>query len=130
MSDSPISKLFVSGSQAFNEADLYSLLLPYLSIDKDSHEIIFTQQFQGLNNTYKILIFLAAIKAKSLHLKTSDEVSPSDIIKTEIMPVGSVKATLKLLSDSKEIRSNKGKYSLPNYKISQLSASLNHTQSK
>jgi hypothetical protein len=124
MSETPISKLFVSGSQAVNEQELYNLLSPYLTIDGDSREIIFSQSFQELTNLNKILILLAAVKAKAIHFKVEEKISPSEIIKMDIMPAGSVKGSLKTLSDSREIKSEKGTYYLPNYKIPQLVASL------
>ena len=131
MSDSTISKLFVSSSQTINDQELYDLLLPYVSIDKDSHEIIFSQAFQELTNANKILIILSAMKAKSLHLKIDEKISPSEIIKISGIKPGSVKATLKALLDAKEIKSEKSRYSVPNYKISQLAAIFkNYNQKK
>ena len=41
------------------------------------------------------------------------------------MPTGSVKGTLKILVDSKDIKSVGGKYSVPNYKIPQVVARFN-----
>ena len=116
----PLDQLFVSESQAVDKQELADLLLPYVSINKESKEFDFSQAFRDLTNIDKIFILLSAIKARSLVLKTDEKISPSDIIKMEIMPEGSTKGALKLLLDSNEIKSEKGKYYLPNYKIPQV----------
>ena len=48
----------------------------------------------------------------------------------EVAPEGSIKTTLKTLFDSREIKSEKGKYYLPNYKLSQVVARFKKTNSK
>ena len=116
----PLAKLVVSESQAVDKQDLADLLLPYVSINKESKELDFSQSFRELTNVDKIFILLSALKARNLILEIDEKTSPSDIIKIEIMPAGSVKATLKSLLDSNEIKSEKGKYFLPNYKIQQV----------
>ncbi|MFA5109269.1 MAG: hypothetical protein WC458_01880 [Patescibacteria group bacterium] len=117
----PLNQLFVSESQAINRQELAELLLPYTAIHKETKEITFTSQFLELKNNSKILILLAAIKARSLILPDiDDKISPLEIIKMEIIPEGSVKTSLKSLLDLKEIKSEKGRYYLPNYKIPQV----------
>lgn len=116
----PLAQLLVSESQAVDRQELADLLSPYLSINKETKSFDFSRSFRELSNADKILITLSAVKARCLVLDTEDKITPSEIIKMEIAPVGSVKATLKGLLDSKEINSEKGKYFLPNYKISQV----------
>jgi len=118
----PLEKLFVSETQAVNRQELTELLSPFLSINKETQSFDFSGKFRELSNSEKILIVLAAIKAKSLYLGMEDKVSPSEIIKMDIAPAGSIKGTLKMLLDSKDIKSENGKYSLPNYKLSQVVA--------
>ncbi len=120
----PLQKLFVSESQAVNRQELAELLSPYLSINKETQSFEFSGNFMALPNAEKILLVLAAVKARSLFLGTEDKISPSEIIKLEIAPVGSVKGTLKTLLDSRDIKSEGGKYSLPNYKVSQVVANF------
>ena len=127
----PLQKLFVSESQAVNRQELADLLLPYLSIHKETHSFDFSSKFRDLQNAEKILIILSAAKVRSLVLKdVADEVSPSEIIKMDIMPIGSAKGTLKALLDSKDIKSSSGKYSLPNYKIPQVVARFNQVKTE
>lgn len=122
----PLESLFVSETQTIDRQQLAGLLSPYLTINKEGGSLDFSSQFRELPNTEKVLLVLSAIKARSLVLKDQvDEISPSEIIKMEIMPPGSVKGTLKTLLDSKDIRSVDGKYSIPNYKISQVVARFN-----
>lgn len=126
----PLEQLFVSESQAVNKQELADLLLPYVSISKESKELDFSQSFRDLTNIDKIFILLAALKARSLVLKIDEKITPSDIIKMEIMPEGSTKGTLKLLLDSNEIKSERGKYYLPSYKIPQVVKRLKNYKSK
>lgn len=126
MNNDPLEQLLVSENQTINKQDLATLLLPYATINKDTKNFEFTRNFGDLINVDKILIILSAIKARSLILGTEDKIAPSDIIKMQIAPVGSIKATLKFLSDAKQIKSEKGKYFLPNYKISQVLSHFNN----
>ncbi len=118
----PLDKLFVSESQAVDRSSLAELLSPFLSINRENQSFDFSGKFHELSNAEKILLVLAGIKARNLVLNTEDKISPSEIIKMEIAPEGSIKATLKGLLESKDIKSEKGKYSLPNYKLSQVVA--------
>lgn len=129
-SSDPLQSLFVSETQAVNRQELADLLSPYLAINKDTGSLDFSSQFRELPNIEKILIVLCAVKARSLVLSdVADEISPSEIIKMEIMPTGSVKGTLKTLLDAREVKAVNGKYSLPNYKLSQVMARLNQYKS-
>jgi len=122
MNNDPLESLFVSESETVDKAELAKLLAPYLLINKESQSFDFKADFWSLPNAEKILIILAGIKAKSLFLNTEDKISPSEIIKMDIAPEGSVKITLKNLLGSKEIKSEKSKYYLPNYKLPQIVA--------
>lgn len=122
MNNDPLESLFVSESETVDKAELAKLLAPYLLINKESQSFDFKADFWSLPNAEKILIVLAGIKAKSLFLNTEDKISPSEIIKMDIAPEGSVKITLKNLLGSKEIKSEKSKYYLPNYKLPQIVA--------
>ncbi|MFZ2886618.1 MAG: hypothetical protein WA021_02235 [Minisyncoccia bacterium] len=122
----PLQSLFVSESQAIDRQQLATLLSPYLAINKETGAFDFSSQFRDLPNAEMILLVLSAVKARSLVLKSMvDEISPSEIIKMEIMPLGSVKGTLKILLDARDIKSTNGKYSVPNYKIPQVVARFN-----
>lgn len=124
MDKNPLLKLFVSESQDINNQELSDLLLPYLTINKESGGFDFTQSFRELSNTEMILILLAALKARHIVLNTDEKISPSEIIKMEIMPSGSAKSAIKKLFDEGDIKSDNGKYYLPNYKISKVITTL------
>ena len=122
----PLEQLVVSESQAINKQELAELLLPYVTINKETRELDFSQTFRDLSNIDKIYVLLSALKARSLVFKIEEKIAPLEIIKMEIMPEGSAKGTLKSLLDSGEIKSEKGKYYLPNYKITQVIKRLNN----
>lgn len=126
----PLQKLFVTESQAVNKKDLADLLSQYVSINRETQAMDFSGQFGKLPNAEKILIVLLAVKARSIFLETDDKITPSEIIKMEIAPTGSVKATLKVLLKNKEIKSEKGRYSLPNYKFLQVATRFKKLEKK
>lgn len=127
----PLAQLFVSESQPINRQDLTDVLLPYVTINKETKSFDFSGDFMGRSNADKILIILCAIKARSLVLTdVEDKIIPSEIIKLDVAPEGSIKATLKILVDSGQIKSNKGKYYLPNYKVSQIAARFKNVTNK
>ncbi len=113
----PLEALLIDESQSVNLAELAEILKPFVVIDKSSRKIQFLPPFYEQKNEAKVLILLAASKAKKELLGDEEKMSPSDIIELEIMPEGSVKGTLKKLYDEKIIRAENSKYYLPNYQI-------------
>ena len=118
----PLASLLVSESQSIDKAGLAELLSPYLLINKESKYLDFSGGFLELPNSEKILLVLAGVKARSLILNMEDKITPSEIIKMDIAPEGSVKITLKNLLGSKDIKSENSRYYLPNYKLPQVIA--------
>ncbi len=113
----PLEALLIDESQSVNLAELAEILKPFVVIDKSSRKIQFLSPFYEQKNEAKVLILLAASKAKKELLGDEEKMSPSDIIELDIMPEGSVKGTLKKLYDEKIIRAENRKYYLPNYQI-------------
>lgn len=118
----PLSKLIISESQEINKQELADLLNPYIAINKDSQSLDFFRAFRELGNEDKLYIVFAGIKARNLLFATGEKITPSEIIKMDIMPIGSVKGALKKLYDNGEVKSEKSKYFLPNYKLHQVIA--------
>jgi len=113
----PLEDLLIDESQSVNLVELAQMLKPYVGIEKSSKDIQFLPAFYEQKNELKILILLAASKAKKELLGGEEKMSPSEIIVLDIMPPGSVKGTLKKLFDEKIIKSDDSKYYLPNYQI-------------
>lgn len=113
----PLEDLLVDESQSVDLAELAQILKPFVVIDKSSRRIQFLPLFYEQKNEAKILVLLAASKARKELLGGEEKMSPSDIIELDIMPEGSVKGTLKKLYDEKILRAENSKYYLPNYQI-------------
>jgi len=128
--NNPLRELLVNESQPIDLQELAKILKAYVVINENSKKIDFFESFHNLSNELKILIILAASKARSILLKTEEKLSPTEIIGLDVMPEGSVKGTLKKLLESHEIKSERSKYSLPNYQIRQLVSRLNSEASK
>ena len=118
--ENPLEVLLVDESRSVNLTELAQILKPFVVIDKASHQIQFLPHFYEEKNDVRILLLLAASKARKELLGDKEKLSPSDIIKLDIMPKGSVKATLKKLYDRKNIRAENKKYYLPNYQVRAL----------
>lgn len=116
-SKNPLEDLLVDESKSVDLAELAQILKPFVVIDKSSRKIQFLPPFYEQKNEAKLLVLLAASKARKELLGGEEKMSPSDIIELDIMPEGSVKGTLKKLYDEKIIRAENSKYYLPNYQI-------------
>ncbi|HAQ03176.1 TPA: hypothetical protein DCQ22_04795 [Candidatus Nomurabacteria bacterium] len=124
--DDPLNQLIVDENQPVNRDTLARLLMGYITLKKGTWEIDFTEKFRELPKKEALLLLLSAIKVRNLiDSKFKDEITPSEIIKMEIMAEGTVKSSLKILSDAKDIKVRDGKYSLPNYKIPSVAERLN-----
>ena len=126
----PLEDLLIDESQSVNLTELAQILKPFVVIDKSSRIIEFLPIFYEQKNEVKILILLAASKARKELFQDDEKMSPSDIIALKIMPEGSVKATLKKLLDEKIIRTEVRKYYLPSYQIRALIGQLKSTKNE
>jgi hypothetical protein len=123
--NNPLKELLVKETQPLNLQELVDILKPFILINDETREIELLPEFGKLSNEDAMLVYLAAAKARKLLFKEMEEkLSPSEIIKKEIMPAGSVKTTLKRLYDSGEIKAENSKYYLPNYRIRFLKSRL------
>jgi hypothetical protein len=122
LEDDPLAVLVSSDAKATDRKKLAELLSPYLVIDQDSKEFSFHPQFDDIaSNDEKIEILLAGAKARSLYFNLPDGLLPAQVIAAGLMPVGSVKTSLKRLFDSHKIKKDKdGRYFLPPHRINEL----------
>lgn len=118
----PLASLFKDDTEDVNRKQLAALVTPFLSIDKSTKTFSFLPEFKKIKgNTLKIEMLLAGAKARSLYLGEPDGLLPGNIISIGIMPEGSIKSSLKKLSDNHKIKKDKdGRYYLPSYRISEL----------
>jgi len=122
--DDPLSKLVTSNAKEVDRQKLADLLEPYVVFDETSHEMNFRDKFNELqNNADKLEVIFLADKARTLIFgeERKEGLSQSDLVAIEVMPRGSVKSTLKMLSDKRKVLKNtEGKYYIPNYRINEL----------
>lgn len=119
----PLSKLVVTDSKEVDRQKLAELLESYVFFDQTSQKMKFKDKFFQLStNADKLEMILLADKARALYFPDRKEgLSQSDVLAVEAMPEGSVKSTLKKLSDSHKISKNaEGKYYVPGYRTSEL----------
>ena len=118
----PLQGLVAKDVGSIDRTRVANFLHSFVVIDGSTKEISFLSEFQKINsNPEKMEIILLAAKARSLLFEVSDGLSPVDIIALDIMPVGSVKSSLKILFDSRKIKKDKdGRYFLPGYRINEI----------
>lgn len=123
----PLQELVTEDVRAIDRRKVAGFLRPFIAIDGSTKQISFLDEFQKINsNNDKMEIILLAAKARSLLFEVSDSLSPSDIITLDIMPVGSVKSSLKILFDSRKIKKDKdGRYFLPGYRMNEIISKYN-----
>lgn len=118
-----LKKLFTDDSEVSAD-DLFSLLSPFVRINKKSREVIFLEGAHGQSVKNRVILFLLAKKVLFLLGEiNSDLVQPKTIINESGMPRGSVLPTLKSLRDSKGgslVSAKKGSYYISNYQISKI----------
>lgn len=122
--DDPLSKLVTSNAKEVDRQKLADLLELYVVFDETSHEINFRDKFNELqNNADKLEVIFLADKARTLIFgeERKEGLSQGDLVAMEVMPKGSVKSTLKMLSDKRKVLKNtEAKYYVPNYRINEL----------
>jgi len=124
--DDPLAVLISSDAKATDRKKLAELLEPYMVIDQDSKEFSFHPQFHDITgNDRKMEILLAGAKARSLYFQLPDGLLPGEVIAAGLMPVGSVKSSLKRLFDNHKIKKDKeGRYFLPPHRINELAKNV------
>src|ERR1035437_6499907 len=100
----PFQKLIVDETQDANMEELAEILQPFIIFVKTSQSMEFSEAFKKLTNDLKILIILAASKARASIFSTEEKMSQKDFINLELIPEGCVKNILKKLFDQKEIK--------------------------
>lgn len=119
--DNPLKSLIIENNQSLDLHQLTDLLTNRIAFTAEA-EMQFLGDFYNMNNQQKVLLILLGAKAKSILFEVPDGLTPSEIIAFDIMPLGSVKSTLKtLLEDTHEVKKNTDKrYYIPNYLTSKL----------
>ncbi len=115
----PLDKLIVDEDENPNAELLAELVSPYFRFSKNSGEIIFNEEFYKLKDWQKVLIYLLGRKVifiKKLQKDFNEKISPKEISECLNIPQKSItKYASKELKDI--IKSEKGKYFVPNYNL-------------
>lgn len=118
----PLDLLITEDTKEIDRQQLADFLQPYVQLDKATKHIHTLPKFQRISpNDYKIEVILLASKARALVFGLPNGMLPNDIINLEVLPMGSVKSSLKRLYDSRKARKDKnGRYYLPGYRIHEI----------
>ncbi len=113
-----LDKLIVSEDETPDIDLLAEIILKYLRFTK-SGEIIFEKEFYNLKDWQKFLVYLLGRKVvsiKKLQKEFNENISPKEISNSLGMPSNSI--TKYASTDLKGlIKSDKGKYFIPNYNL-------------
>lgn len=126
----PLTQLLTDDASATDREQLAALVAPFIKLVKDSEDFEFLPAFSKLDNASKVTLLLAASKARALLFNTSDGLTSSEIIATQVMAEGSAKSAIKALFDGHKIKKDKGgkKYILPSYRIPELVEKFTNTK--
>jgi hypothetical protein len=120
-------KDLVAERVALNEAAIERIVEPYVRYDIDAKEIHFTPAFSGLSNKLKILVYLAALQGWRF---VTDETIPTDARPGDVeaatgIPGGSLRPTLRALSETHHVSERDSRYSVRGTSFPFIEAELN-----
>jgi hypothetical protein len=128
---SPLHDLVSEGADALNLERLMELLKPFVRFDKQTGGLGFFPAFAKLGPKQKVLVILAASKARHLLSKDfawqeyPDGLYPKEVLGLRVMPDGSAKPAIKGLFDSHRIRKDADdRYYFPDFLIDELATEL------
>src|ERR1700722_10404573 len=107
-------KDLVAERGAFDEAAIERIVEPHVRYDIDAKEIHFTPAFRGLSNKLKILVYLVALQGWRF---VTDETIPADARPADVEAAtgiagGSLRPTLRALSESHHVSERDSRYSV------------------
>ena len=120
-------KDLVAERGAFDEAAIERIVEPHVRYDIDAKEIHFTPAFRGLSNKMKILVYLVALQGWRF---VTDEAVPADARPGDVkaatgIPGGSLRPTLRELSENHHVSENDSRYSVRGTSFPSIEAELN-----
>lgn len=99
-----------------NEELLTEVLAPYVRIGDDSGAFIPTDEFESLQSTEKVAVFLLYRKAASeLGLADDEGATPMEVTEGSGMNHSTVKGAVRELDEKNLVQNDDGKYSVPAY---------------
>jgi DNA-binding MarR family transcriptional regulator len=114
----PLDDLFTDEVSQIDVSALAAILKPYIRINRESKNVIFTPDGMKITATKKIILFTLARKALYIRGEIKTELlTPSDIKNGLDMPSGTIDPALKKLSDQGPLRNEDGKYFIPDFKF-------------
>lgn len=119
----PLEELYTDATGQVDLAELAHIMKPFIRIHRETGSVIFTPAGMALATTKKlVLLFLAKKAVYLLGSAPTELISPKEV-KAEFgknIPPGTIDATLKRFSDSGLLRSQNGKYFIPDFNFSQV----------
>lgn len=123
--DDPLDGIFVNDDEIDREL-IASILEPYVTIGEDEGRLYTTDAYQELNSKEKILVTLAAQRAKVMRgVAESGEIGPSRISDLSNVSEGTVKPGVRELAEMGLIDDSKDGYSITGPLLQRVSNHLN-----
>ena len=119
----PLDELFTTSSSQIEPAALAVILKPFLRINSESKQVLFTPAGMNITANNKIILFILARKVMHIQgIIDSEPIAPKNI-KRELgknIPAGTIDAALKHLSEKGPIKGQNGKYFIPDFNFPQV----------
>ena len=121
--DNPLNELFTDLVSQVDPTVLTALVKPYLRINRDTKNVIFTPKGMKLTANNKIILFVLARKVMYILKEVESEMIAPREIKDELginIPAGTIDAGLKRLSEKGPLKGQDAKYYIPDFNFSQV----------
>ncbi len=116
--------LFVEKNELLDKKVVKGILKDYVELTKEG-DIFLKEPFHKLSNEKKIFVLLLARKVLSLTVGKEELTAPKEIQDITGMPRGSCNPKLTELEEKRFLKSENGKYFVPNYAISKIRGIFN-----
>lgn len=122
--DSPLDDVFIDGED-IDEEIAASILRPYVSIGSDSGQLHPNEEYESLTANEKILVTLVAQQAKKLRGHVDSAVfDPKEISEISGVKVGTVKPSVRELTEEGLIRDEGNGYSVDPPRLQRIDTRL------
>lgn len=115
--------LFIDESDAFDTSLVKTILQKHIQFTSKG-ELLPLQSFSSMDGKKKLLLVLLSRKVLAYRKMAEERIGPKDIENITGLPHGTVTSALAALVKERLVRTEKGKYWIPNFALTELKKML------
>jgi hypothetical protein len=118
----PLAELYTDALSEIDPFTLTAILKPYVKINKETKNIIFTDKGIQITANNKIILFFLVKKLLYMQKVIEIEMATPREVKEALksVPSGTIDAAIKYLSEKGPLKGKDGKYIIPDFNIKQV----------